>query len=822
MSELEKLFLELYVASSESEVDKVISKYPTYFGSDLNWRPYGQNESFFAVVENQQASPVPALVEKLTNSIDAILMRRCHENGLDPRSANAPHTMEEAVRQFFPEASRWDLSPARKKQAEDIQIIADGPKLDPSLVIYDNGEGQHPKYFEQTFLSLLRGNKNEIRFVQGKYNMGGAGAIVFCGKKRYQLVGSRRFDKTGKFGFTLIRRHPMTDEERQTRRNTWYEYLVLDETIPSFDITELDLGLHNRKFTTGTVIKLYSYDLPSGARSVISRDLNQSLNEYLFEPALPVYTIDTKERYPDDRNLQRELFGLKRRLEEDDSKYVEKVFSQEKRDDKIGKIKVTCYVFKALVDGKDARASRDSIRREFFKNGMSVLFSINGQVHGHFTSEFITRSLKFQLLKDHLLIHVDCTDVKLEFRNELFMASRDRLKDGDESRKLREVLADLLKNGELKEIYRQRRASLSVEASDSTELLRSISKNLPLNPDLTRLLSQTFKLDSKPGTNGQTQEKDQGTSPRPPTQPKERPEVPFSPKRFPSVFSIQTKNRADDGLPMVQIPAGSERTIRFNTDVEDQYFDRTFEPGEFQIALLGHGPNEATGGSARGTPNSLESVIHVAQSSPDAGTIRLAVKPTKELQVGDAIKLRAELTSPGQNLEQVFWVKISEPEQHRKPEPPSEPDPTQLGLPPYVLLYKESPTETAKCWADFESASIEMNYRVVMHPEINETLETIYINMDSAVFLTYKSKLNTQDQIEVAERRYITSVYFHTLFLYMITKNRRWVTYKQGDDGQAQDETPDLAEYLKDVFSSHYAEFLLNFGVGDLMASLED
>ena len=48
--------------------------------------------------------------------------------------------------------------------------------------------------------------------------------------------------------------------------------------IPAFDIDTLDLGLHNRVFTTGTVIKLYSYNLPSGSRSVISRDLNQSIN----------------------------------------------------------------------------------------------------------------------------------------------------------------------------------------------------------------------------------------------------------------------------------------------------------------------------------------------------------------------------------------------------------------------------------------------------------------------------------------------------------------------------------------------------------------
>ena len=184
------------------------------------------------------------------------------------------------------------LARRRQQQAERIQIIADGPRMETSLTIYDDGEGQHPDAFEDTFLSLLRGNKNEIHFVHGKYNMGGSGAIAFCGKKRYQLIGSRRWDMRGDFGYTLIRRHPLNEQEKRSKRATWYEYFVVNSRIPSFPVTQLDLGLRNRLFTTGTVIKLYSYDLPSGTRSVISRDLNQSVNEYLFSPALPLFTIE--------------------------------------------------------------------------------------------------------------------------------------------------------------------------------------------------------------------------------------------------------------------------------------------------------------------------------------------------------------------------------------------------------------------------------------------------------------------------------------------------------------------------------------------------
>lgn len=471
----EILFDELFNAPTESGVDHVIQSYPHIFKQE-NWFPYGDNESFFGVIENQQASPVPALVEKITNSIDAILTRKCYEAGIDPTSSEAPKSMEDAIAKFFPNHKQWDLPAFRKTQSERIQIIADGPRMETSLIIYDDGEGQNPEDFEKTFLSLLRGNKNEIHFVQGKYNMGGSGAIVFCGKKRYHLIASKRYDGKGKFGFTLIRQHPFTKEEEEKKKNTWYEFFKINGQIPAFEIDELDLGLHNRKFTTGTILKLYSYDLPPGSRSVISRDLNQSISEFLFEPALPLYTIDREERYPKDIMLQRDLYGLKRRLEEEKSKYVDDYFLESYEDKEIGKLKITCYVFKPKIEGKTVKDSKDTINREFFKNNMSVLFSLNGQVHGHLTSEFITRTLKMQLLKDYILIHVDCTNLHYSFRKELFMASRGVLKRTEEASKLAEIIVKILIRSKLIEIYKNRLDKITLKSINKIALLKTFDK----------------------------------------------------------------------------------------------------------------------------------------------------------------------------------------------------------------------------------------------------------------------------------------------------------------------------------------------------------
>ncbi len=100
-----------------------------------------------------------------------------------------------------------------------------------------------------------------------------------------------------------------------------------------------------------------------------------------------------------------------------------------------------------------------------------------------------------------------------------------------------------------------------------------------------------------------------------------------------------------------------------------------------------------------------------------------------------------------------------------------------------------------------------------------DTLEKIIINFDSNVYLKYRAKLKTEDQLQIAEKRYIASIYFHTLFLYMITKKRN---YKLTAPKNSQEEDVTIDEYLRDIFDSYYSDFLLNFGMEQLMSTLSE
>ena len=172
------------------------------------------------------------------------------------------------------------------------------------------------------------------------------------------------------------------------------------------------------------------------------------------------------------------------------------------------------------------------------------------------------------------------------------------------------------------------------------------TRNLPIHGELAKLLSQTFKLDDE-----RTGRKAERSRPNPDKK-EEREKPTFIPKRYPSEFRIDAKAGNGDTIPMVKVPLGGERTIKFSTDVEDQYFDRVKDPGELQIGLLSMGNNESGGGKKPGTPKNLNAVLNVVKSSPQSGTIRVLMKPTADVKVGDAIELQASLSGPEGDLEQ--------------------------------------------------------------------------------------------------------------------------------------------------------------------------
>ncbi len=149
------------------------------------WRYLGNMPNNQSIVHNQQSSPGAALVEKFTNGVDALLLRHCKADGIDPRGPKAPENMADAVTEWLGDLTEKDAQQIRTIAENNLVLYATGSKQRPSLSFYDAGEGQLADDFPKTFCSLIYGSddgsyKGAVPFVQGRFNMGGTGVLPFC------------------------------------------------------------------------------------------------------------------------------------------------------------------------------------------------------------------------------------------------------------------------------------------------------------------------------------------------------------------------------------------------------------------------------------------------------------------------------------------------------------------------------------------------------------------------------------------------------------------------------------------------------------------
>lgn len=221
-----EILYSLAKATSQDEVSQLIATHP--FFKDCKWEFYGGLPNNAGIIKAQSPDPVGALVEKITNGIDALLVRACITKGINPESPEAPQNQAEAIRLFFGDGVAdfsIDEKQVRNLAGKTVRIIAEGQTDNPAITVVDFGEGQHPRDFPDTFLSIGHSNRTKIYFAQGVYNQGGSAALKFCGNG-YQLVVSRRApdisNQNSDWGFTLVR-----ERYEQGSRAEQYEYCLV-------------------------------------------------------------------------------------------------------------------------------------------------------------------------------------------------------------------------------------------------------------------------------------------------------------------------------------------------------------------------------------------------------------------------------------------------------------------------------------------------------------------------------------------------------------------------------------------------------------------
>lgn len=749
MNKLELLYA-LYNAPSSDAVFHIVEQYG--LNGPENWRPYGDNQNNAGTFENQQASPENALVEKITNGIDSLLTLNCrlhHMNPEDSSNPQLPKTSHDAVAQFFGVLEgRWQNASEEKRReaASKLQIIVTEDKKHPNVAVFDDGEGQNPSNFPQTFLSLARGNKNKIPFVQGKYNVGATGAVVFCGTKhRYQMIISRRNveleDADNRIGFTLVRRHVLTEEEENTMKLSWYEYLVIDGEIPFVEVETLDLGIEGREFHSGSVVKMYSYQLTNA--SMATTDLWRNLNVLLYDPALPVLICEKREysQHSDTKVMSGNKTRIKIHFEKEENKG--KLFLKDMRLSLFKcQIPVTVYVF-----------PRDYKNTEYIRRN-SVSFMLNGQVQGSESRSFISQRLGFRALREQMMVCVDCSQITASHRQELFMASRDRMKAGEDYNLLSDELAALLRSdADLKAKDKEYKGQDFRSAGNDDEIVKTMFEGLKKNGNIQRLFTGT------PGAFSVFEQKSERPAPADDGEASEQPAVELKP--YPTFLHVEGFEAAEDECIKV-VRQGGSGTVMLETDAENDFLGRTTDAGNIEAVTqdFGAGAHAGAGGHYPSSGNGEK--IRVDTVGPYNGKIKLAIHASNDAEPGEIIPLSVKMISSQGEHEVFLKVQVAEPAPQAKARKKRQREP-QASLPPLIRVY-ENATETGSAtWQEVEGMTAD----TIVKLEIGDgnLVEKVYINMDSVQAKKYNNMRGTD--AETQSKKYVGLVYSHSLMIYM-------------------------------------------------------
>lgn len=625
MMQLRDLCLALVQCESENEVIDLLRK-EKYWDREDNWQYFGNDEGNYSIIGNQQSKPEAAIVEKIINSVDAILLGECLKRNVNPESTEAPQSIRHALIEYF-KIDDGKLSNITAKErshlADNILFLATGQKTNPNYAVIDRGEGQSPARLHETILSLRKSNKLRVPFVQGKFNMGGTGVFRFCGERNVQIVISKRHpeiavnegDPTKDFwGFTVIRR----EDPIHGARSSNYKYLAPAKQILFFPSADLPIlpgeypDAYGKPMKWGTYIKFFEYKIGPGLKTNILFDLYNKLSLLMPHIALPVKLYERRNGYTGN-SFETVLSGLSVRVDEDRSNNIEENFPTSGSMTVAGqKMKYSVYVFKK---GKHEKFTKDE----------GIVFTINGQTHGFLSKSFFNRKgVGLSYLAESILVILDCTDIDGRAREDLFMNSRDRLSTCPLKTEIENELEEVLKTHQGLRLLKDKRRKEEIESklNDQQPLVDVLQDILKKSPTLSRLFVQGVKLQNPFNINSAASEKE------------------YKGNEFPTYFSLVKKFTHETPK---QAHQNSKFRVEFKTDVSNDYFDRSKDPGEFKLFINGI--------------ESEDAAINLWN-----GFAHLNVK-IENAKIGDLIHFRSEVSDISRidPLFEDFYVKVIEP-----------------------------------------------------------------------------------------------------------------------------------------------------------------
>lgn len=611
-----------------ASLDKVV-------GGGYRWQAFGDNPSNVSTI-GLGANPGKALIERVTNAIDAVIERE------RPKGKKLPTSPREAVKEWFgrPETGpdtglfNWKYGNVDEKVRVHIRP-SDGEY--PTVDVEDQGIGIQPEDFPKTILSLQAGNKLTKLYLAGTFGQGGSASIAFS---KYVIVWSRHKDWTHKTGFTVIRELELGSEYKENA----YAYL----TDENGHVMWVDSPTDGEAGTTVRHIE-YKMEKQKLGGTLISSpgNLYHAFNAGMFDTMLPFRVIDHRDFK---RSRDEVVRGSRNRLMRETGAAMKEVgtnivhhhpmeylmVGDAMKEPTLGLEYWVVLSRRKSGVGDNRVILRPQSNELFVNNNYPLVATVNGQVHGEQSAKFL-RDMGLPLLSKHIVIHLDASRVNARLRRDLFATTREGFKDGPLLSEVMEKVETILKaDDKLFDLEQQLadRIVSSENAHTSSEVKAQVVKLLTdagwpgaqVGPRKVkgkgREIAQALSAEgSGEGTGGGSEALSEAE--------------PFIAAPFPEV------NQFEPAIDVLELPQGKAKVVQILSDASREFADRGL------VAL-------------RSEPEGMAEVLSF--SAPKSGGFMWRVQAGEAAKVGDTFALIASLTKPnGEQLQASVVCAVVEP-----------------------------------------------------------------------------------------------------------------------------------------------------------------
>ena len=427
----------------------------------------------------------------------------------------------------------------------------------------------------------------------------------------------------------------------------------------------------------GSLVRLYEYDLEEKTHATL--DFSRMLNRRLYRIPFPIQVVELRKFQG--RTFDNVVPGLETRLVEDSADAVEDGFpvTDELKVQPLGRVGVSLAPFKEGTETKHWMSAPEA-----------VIFTVNGQAHAFESRDFLRRSgqdgVGFRHLAPSLLVEVDCSNLPSRVVEQLFMGSRDRMRDNDEKRGLLKAVATYLRQHQgLRDLnYRRRVSAIKRSAKSDAPTQELFKKMVDSSPQIAAIFRGSGKIPA-------------------PVRVTEQDGIPFIGRRFPTYLKWLK------GGPFLEkhCPINTYCEIELETDAENAFLSRPVDPGECIIA-----PDEWVT-SRKLWDGKLSIRLRPPDGTPVGCTVPLSVsfRPSATL---DALRTEGHL--------------VVDPAQLKKNNPP--------GLRPTPKLASVAPPVIREVRRDSWKHH-EFNARSMARVDMHDGETIVFVNMDNSGLESY-------------------------------------------------------------------------------------